>query len=335
MKKLNQFLALLLIVPTLLITSCKDDETIDANSYETLKAHLLDNDMDLDHIIKYHDAEKDADIKFVTGAPADDALDGFLAKYHIIDIRSAASFGEGHIEGAVNIPPADGDLSGVIAEAAKAEKQILVVCYTGQTACFVTSCLRLLGHRNAQALKWGMSGWNGDFDSWSGKIGNIAETSENWSVAAAPQNGVYEAPVITLNATDGASILAAQVESVLKAGFKGVNPDEALNNPSDFFINNYFSETDYTGFGHIDGAYRINPLLISDNSNTSLDPAAKVVTYCYTGQTSGVITAYLRVLGYDAYSLKFGMNGLYNSNSAWSSNQWGGDSKSKSLPTVK
>jgi rhodanese-related sulfurtransferase len=103
-----------------------------------------------------------------------------------------------------------------------------------------------------------------------------------------------------------------------------VNGSDVLSNPAEYFINNYFSETDYLGFGHIANAYRINPLLLSDNSYLGLDPAAnaKVVTYCYTGQTSAVITAYLRVLGYDAYSLKFGMNGLYNDNPAWTANKW-------------
>ena len=46
------------------------------------------------------------------------------------------------------------------------------------------------------------------------------------------------------------------------------------------------------------------------------------MTYCYTGQTSAVVTAYLRVLGYDAYSLTFGMNGIWNENPAWVLNKW-------------
>ena len=69
---------------------------------------------------------------------------------------------------------------------------------------------------------------------------------------------------------------------------------------------------------------------IADNSILALDPSAKVVTYCYTGQTSAVITAWLRVLGYDAYSLSFGMNGMYNNNTAWTSNKWS-SSVSKNL----
>ena len=89
-----------------------------------------------------------------------------------------------------------------------------------------------------------------------------------------------------------------------------------------YFINNYFSEADYTAFGHIDGAYRINPLTLAGKEYNNLDASKEVVTYCYTGQTSAVISAYLNVLGYDAYSLKFGMNGLWNLNPAWVTNQW-------------
>ena len=46
------------------------------------------------------------------------------------------------------------------------------------------------------------------------------------------------------------------------------------------------------------------------------------------------MTACLRVLGYDAYTLTFGMNGMFNTNPAWSTNQWGGDSNPKNLPLV-
>jgi len=35
-----------------------------------------------------------------------------------------------------------------------------------------------------------------------------------------------------------------------------------------------------------------------------------IVVYCYTGQTSAQVTAYLRMLGYDAKSLLYGFNGF-------------------------
>ena len=135
----------------------------------------------------------------------------------------------------------------------------------------------------------------------------------------------------------GATILKSRVELVVAEGFKTANNALVLENPSNYFINNFFSATsnDYTGFGHFTGAYRVNPLLLSDNTYQHIDPVAgaKVVTYCYTGQTSAVMTAWLRVLGYDAYSLSFGMNGLYHSSDNWKSNQWGvGSSVPKDLP---
>ncbi|NQT97529.1 MAG: hypothetical protein HQ562_07290 [Candidatus Marinimicrobia bacterium] len=34
------------------------------------------------------------------------------------------------------------------------------------------------------------------------------------------------------------------------------------------------------------------------------------VPYCWTGQTSALVTAWLTVLGYDAKSLKFGVNSM-------------------------
>jgi hypothetical protein len=38
-----------------------------------------------------------------------------------------------------------------------------------------------------------------------------------------------------------------------------------------------------------------------------IDPDRPVVVYCYTGQTASQVTAALRLLGYDAYNLLFGM----------------------------
>ena len=41
---------------------------------------------------------------------------------------------------------------------------------------------------------------------------------------------------------------------------------DVLESPSNYFVNNYFSATDYTGFGHIANAYRIKEeLLLAGN----------------------------------------------------------------------
>ena len=323
MKKLANLFLLFALVPMLIFTNCKNTEE-EVNQYSTLTEYLETEGMDLNHIISNADG-----VKFVY-APASEED---VANRYIIDIRSASDYAAGRIEGAHNY--AFSDILTAAEEAAAAGQQILVVCYTGQTACYATSLLRLAGYDDAQALKWGMSGWNQDFDKWTDNVSDVAEGSANWTNAAAPANAAYGNPLIVTEGADGAAILQARIEAVIAEGFQGVAASAVVEAPGDYFINNYFSEADYLGFGHIDGAHRISPLLLSDGSMSYLDPDAKVVTYCYTGQTSAIITAYLRVIGYDAYSLKFGMNGLYHSNGSWASNQWGGDSNPKEFGWVE
>ena len=334
MKKLSFYLIALLLIPVISFTGCKDDEKVEP-AFTTLTNYLTANNMDLSEILTYHGAS--GDVKFVAGPPADGdaaAMTAFLAKYYIIDIRQPADYAAGHIDGAKNVT--FGSVLGEIALAG--DQPILVVCYSGQTACYATALLRLSGAPDAQALKWGMSGWNpaNAVNSWDTKIGaNEADGHNNWSTAGAPTNVTYDAPVLT-ETGDGATILAARIATVVAAGFgpATASGSDVLTTPTNYFINNYFSDADYAAFGHIDGAFRIQPLTVADGQILNLDPAADVVTYCYTGQTSAVITAYLRVLGYDAYTMTYGMNGIYNTNAAWSSNQWGVDSNPKNHPVV-
>lgn len=319
MKKLSLILIGLLLIPTLFLTSCDRGDDVAENTapaFTLLKDHILANNLDIDKILTSPDG-----VSFVAGAPAEADLPAFLAKYYIVDIRSAADFAAKHITGAKNVAFAN-----ILAEGSLAgTKPILVVCYTGQTACYGTALLRMYGYKNTQALKWGMSGWNSTTaGSWNVKIGaEEAKGHANWSYESTPANLVFTNPVISTLSTDGATILKNRVEAVVAEGFKTVTGTEVLNSPNNYFVNNYFSATDYAAFGHIKNAYRINPLTLADNSYLGLDPSAKVVTYCYTGQSSAVITACLRVMGYDAYSLSFGVNGLYNTNPAWTTNQWG------------
>lgn len=326
MKKFFYYTLLLAFVASFTFTGCKYEETecTDAEplAYQTLTTHLKSINMDIDHVLKSAN-----DNKFVM-FPADGDLSG---KY-ILDIRSAEAFNGGHIEGAKNIA-----FSNILTEAAKADKDIVVVCFTGQTACYATSLLRLYGYEDAQALKWGMSGWNADFDSWSGKVGDAKDAHpDNWTTSSASA-GSFDAPDWSSTSTDGAAILKERVEAVVAAGFKTVANSAVMENAGDYYVNNYFSEADYNGFGHVKGAYRILPLMIDDCSK--LDPSGKVVTYCYTGQTSAVLTAYLNVLGFDAYSLTFGINGLSHTSPYWEAggvaNHWGVNASPKDFPVVQ
>ena len=319
MKKLSIYLIVLFLVPTFIFTGCKDDEVVEP-AFTTLTKYLTASNMDISDVLMY-----EGTTKFVMAPEA--ASD--VAPYYIMDIRDAETFGKGHIDGAVNVAFTD-----ILTAATNAgDKNILVVCFSGQTACYAVSLLRLYGYPTAKALKWGMSGWNSATDSWTAKIGNEADGHVNWASEASVANVKYDPPVLSESSTDGATILKSRVEAVVAAGFKTISGTDALNNPGQYFINNYFSETDYTGFGHINGAMRIQPLTIADDLIYGQDPSKTVVTYCYTGQTSAVITAYLNVIVYTAKSMTFGMNGIYNSNPAWTSNKWT-DAVPKDFPLV-
>lgn len=331
MKKLSLLLIGFLLIPALFLTSCDRGDDINGGevtpSFTLMKDYMIVNNLDIDKILVNVDG-----VKFVTAPPAEADLNTFLAKYYIIDIRSSEAFNAGHIQGAKNIA-----FGNILTEAANSSgKPILMVCYTGQTACYGTALLRMYGYSNTQALKWGMSGWNSTTAGpWNSNIGDIAMGNSNWSYNSAPALDIYEDPSFTSFSSDGGEILRKRVEEAVADGFKTITGGEVLAAPNSFYINNYFSTTDYQGFGHISDANRVNPLTLADNTYLNIDPDAnaKVATYCYTGQTSAVLTACLRVLGYDAYSLTFGMNGLYNSNDAWVSNKWS-SSVPKNLPLV-
>ncbi len=316
MKKLAIYVFALFLMPALLLTSCKKDneETFDAQ--KELTTYLVDQDMDINKIL-------DA---FVMKAPEGGVITGM----YIMDIRTVDEFAAGHIAGANRV-----DFSNILTAAANAGGQpILVVCKTGQTATYASTLLRLSGY-TSKALKWGMSGWNTSLDAWTPNVGNVAAGSPNWSTDAAPTNLSYSSPKLPgVASTSGAEILKERVAAVIAGGFATATAPDVVANPGNYFINNYFNDADYLGFGHVKGAYRINPLLVSEGQVNFLDASKPVVTYCYTGQTSGAITAYLRVIGYDAKSLLFGMNKLSHDNTAWTSNRWTAEGESHTYPIV-
>ena len=292
-----RYILVLLAVAALFISGCSEDYTSpeDGTKSETLRNYLVANDMDLPDMIS-------------SWLIAADVLHGNESTYYIMDIRSEELYNEGHVPSAVL-----SSLAGILADAASSDgKQIIVACKTGQTAGHAVIALRLSGYSDAMVLKFGMSSWNSDFDNWTGNTGNIASGHDNWidppgNIAASTE---HDYPSFSASATDGAGILAERVAAMLAGGFKGIIASDVLTTPSGYFINNYWLASDVTTYGNIIGANRINPMSLNNGTLKNNDSGATVVTYCWTGQTSSMITAYLTVLGYDATSLKFGANGM-------------------------
>ena len=234
----------------------------------------------------------------------------------VIDLRSSKLFSEGHIKGAINkkfeqlpsyfetgIKPFEFD-------------KIIMVCEDGQVSSYTTSLLRLMGYGNIYSMRWGMSAWNKKYaqEAWmkgiSGKYENNLENTVNArpSSKGLPElkNGMSTAPEIG----------TARYRKLFEEGTGNIliTADEVFKNPGKYFIINLDRKDKYED-GHIPGAIRYKPeATLGYTDEMASIPADKpVVVYCGTGHNSGFATAYLRLFGYDARTLKYGNNGfMYN-----------------------
>lgn len=231
---------------------------------------------------------------------------------YIIDIRAAADFTTGHIQNAVNV--ALGDLlTHIDGVDLTPYTKVAIVCYSGQSASYGTSLLRLVGYGNVYTMKFGMCSWHTDFaGSWNNNTSNMYATQFTDSNYAKGPAGAM--PTLNTGKTTGQEILMARVNTLLAEGFTPakVSKTVVFANLSTYYIANYWSATHYTDPGHIPGAMQYTPKLSMQFAEDlkTLPTDKPIVIYCYTGQTSAHLTAYLRLLGYDAKSLLFGANGM-------------------------
>jgi rhodanese-related sulfurtransferase len=298
MKYLLKFFLLAVLSLSLGFTACdKDDDDDPVNYAETLVQYLEQDDFVNTYMPAMISAE-DVRSNNIAGAA------------YIIDIRAADDFALGHIENAVNVPLTD-VVNHVETTDLTAYSKIIIACYSGQTASYATSILRLLGHDNVFCLKFGMCSWHSDFaGSWPSNVSNTYATQ--FTTDATAKNATGSLPTFTTSSTDGAGILDERVDLVLTEwGDAKVTADAVFANPSNYYIVNYWSEAHYS-LGHIPGAIQYTPKesMKLDVDLKTLPTDKPIVVYCYTGQTSAHLAAFLRILGYDAKSLLFGVNGM-------------------------
>ena len=131
----------------------------------------------------------------------------------------------------------------------------------------------------------------------------------------------YDYPDVDTGLDDAEEILLARASAYLAAGWKKISVSDlfedmvANGNADEYFVVNYFNLDPYYA-GHIPGAVRYQPKqdLRTDEMLNRLPTDKKIIIYCYTGQTSSQVVAYLNALGYDAYSLLYGVNNSCYSN---------------------
>jgi rhodanese-related sulfurtransferase len=231
----------------------------------------------------------------------------------IVDIRSKKQFSEGHIKGAVN--KKFEELPSYFESGIKPFEfdKIIIVSDDGQVSSYTTCLLRLMGYGNVYSLRWGMSAWN------------VASAKEGWlsgisgKYESKLENKVNERPValvmpeLKTGLSTGADIGTARFKKLFEEGTANIliTADEVFSNPQNYYIINLERKDKYED-GHIPGAVRYKPegTLGYVEEMASIPFDKPVVVYCGTGHNSGFATAYLRLFGYDAHTLKYGNNGF-------------------------
>ncbi|MCK5537188.1 MAG: rhodanese-like domain-containing protein [Bacteroidales bacterium] len=311
MKKL--FLLVALVIPTtFLLTNCGSETKTETNKETVVVAKKLNSEILLDKIIENGD--------FINSAKAPTMIKSSAVKeaieagnHHVIDLRTSKDYANGHIKNAVNIKLSE-LLDYVNSIDMKSYKKVVLVCYTGQTASYANSVLQIMGYNNVYTMKWGMCSWNKDFsDRWQKNATN--NLADKLSTEAGAKNAKASLANFDCKKTNPTDILSTRASLILKEGFKkgAISIDDIIASPGSYYIINYWPAKAYN-MGHLEGAIQYTPKeSLSSATDLSTLPTDKtIVVYCYTGQHSAFVTAYLRMLGYDAKSLKYGANSFMN-----------------------
>lgn len=301
-----KFWMLSILFAMFFITACnKDEESV--NESQVLAEYLesANSPLGKDFV--------NTDMPTIMGATEVKTLNE-TGQVYIIDIRSEADFNTGHIANAHNVTLA-GLVDHVEALDLTPYTKVAIVCYTGQTAGYAASLLRLLGYDKVFSMKWGMCAWNADFaGKWNTAIANGNAYAAQFTSTSTDKGAAGEMPKLTTGFETGQEILEARVDALLTEGFTPatVTNQTVFGALDSYYIVNYWPADQYSDPGHIPGAIQYTP---KESMKLAVDlktlPTDKsIAVYCYTGQTSAFLTAYLRLLGYDAKSILFGTNAM-------------------------
>jgi len=231
------------------------------------------------------------------------------AAYQIVDVRSAAHFALGHIEGAINIP-----FKTIADDASLAKldrsKKIVVVCYTGETSSQTTMVWSLLGY-DARALLFGMSGWVADKAIVGIDIPTGVAAGYPTTTAPSTARRSYRAPRLSREYKGVAEAVKGQTKAYFAKGLAPVMTATQVHEVLEakdpgYQIISVRESADYAT-GHIAGAPN---LVWSDLANQlgKLDPKKTTIVYCYTGNLGGEDAMLLNLMGYEAYNMMSGMS---------------------------
>lgn len=224
----------------------------------------------------------------------------------IIDMRSAEDYAKGHVQGAVNIL-FNTSMSDALADIPQ-DKPVFIYCYSGQTAGQAVATLNIAG---IQARSVNL-GWNFGLSKVDG-IEDITTTESTQLVALghdiapdikAAVEKYYEDLAVAKGTRFASNIISEE------------NLNDMMANDEPYYLLSIRSESDFDQ-GHIAGAHLLPYGKDMAAGFSALPKDEKIVVYCYSGQTAGQTVAALRLLGYDAVSLKGGMGVGANAPLGW------------------
>jgi rhodanese-related sulfurtransferase len=229
----------------------------------------------------------------------------------VIDIRRPDDYAQGHIKGAVNMPwgtPAMYEMLPYI----PTDKPVFINCYSGQTAGQAVALLNIAGIP-ARSINLG---WNFGLSKVEG-MQQYVETTEN-TLPATMQTEIpdvimeayqeyYEKTAEAAGTPFASNIVSEEnAKAILDAGDEDV-----------LFVS--VRRPEHYAEAHIEGAVNVPFGKGMQENFASLPADKKLIVYCYTGQTAGQVVAGLRMLGYDAVSLRGGMGMPSNEPLGWMS----------------
>ena len=241
---------------------------------------------------------------------------------YVIDIRKKDDYDAGHIEDAVNMPATDVQAH-IESEDLSAYDDIVIACYSGQEAAWLTCLLALQGHHGISSLKFGMCSWNeATAGAWNGAVSS--EKSTFFTADVFEKGAEGDLPDLGTGKVTAAEIFDVQMEKMISGGFGAIaiTVPVLYDNLDDYYIINRWPNAEYLDPGHVEGATQYTPKqdFATDAFLKTLPTDKTIVVYCYTGQGSANLVAYLSLVGYDAKSLKYGTNAMIHDDmpkSAW------------------
>lgn len=250
---------------------------------------------------------------------------GFLEKVKnnenlfILDIRNTDAYEKGHIKGAVNVPFGAG-LSKALDKLPK-DQLIMINDDTGQKGNQLVFLLKIAGYNTMQVrLGWdlGISKESNVKDFIETKSNDFLETNPleiqpeikdalvAYFISLEDVKGTVDSDYI-ISEADAKKIVDAKDSSVLFLDLK--------------------KTSDYNE-GHIENAINIVYKTGKNNNDAffTLPKDKKIIPLWYIGAGAGQVAAGLRLLGYDAVSLNFGMGTPLTGTGGWNN---------QNLPVVK